>query len=42
MDINGLLIKDHFREIDFNYNKLKETLKGELTIGPWKIQTLEI
>lgn len=42
VDISGLLVKGYFKEIDFNYNEIKEFLNGEHAIGSWKVKTLEI
>ncbi len=38
--LNGLLIKDNLKLIDFNYQIIQELEKNEILINPWKILTL--
>ena len=39
--LDGLLIKDNLKLMDFNYQILKDLEKSELIINPWKIYTLK-
>jgi hypothetical protein len=43
VNLGGLLIKSQLlKEINFNYEKLRDMENGKQNINPWKIQTLEI
>ena len=41
INIYGTMIRDNLKEIDFNYNLIKNLNKNKTTFDPWKIKTFK-
>ena len=42
IELQGLLVKNPFQEIDLNFNELQIIKNGEVPLRPWKISTLKL